>query len=235
MPGDNVTYVLSVDDLTPNQLAQNVNLNVTLPAEVSLVSSSADRGSGCAATSATQLKCYLDFLSGQAPHATVLITAKVNSAGTHVFAATVTAQQSESSLTNNTLTLTYTAGATTDTSGAPKTPTGVTGSTSTVTQDKTKPTAHALLTPAKRGTVAKLRFRIYDNKGVAKALATVKHGTTVVGTASTGFGRVVSGGVYYVGWHVPAKAAKGTYSFCVRAVDRAGNKSAQSCAPLAVK
>jgi hypothetical protein len=38
-----------------------------------------------------------------------------------------------------------------------------------------------------------------------------------------------------VGWHVPAKAAKGNYSFCVVAVDRAGNKSAQSCAPVALK
>jgi hypothetical protein len=102
-------------------------------------------------------------------------------------------------------------------------------------QDTRKPTAHALLTPGRRGAVAKLRFKIYDDKGVAKALATVKHGSTVIGRTSTGYGPVASGSIYFVGWHVPKKAAKGHYSFCVTAVDRAGNKSAQSCAPLALK
>jgi hypothetical protein len=239
LPGENVTYTLSVDDLTPNQLAQQLYLNVTLPAGVSLVTSYTDRGSGCTATSATQLRCYLDFLSGQAPHANVLITAKVITAGTQVFTATVTAQQSESTLANNTLTLTYTAGAAsgaTGTAGADKTPVGLNGDgTPTKKQDKTKPTSEALYTPAKRGAVAKLRFKIYDDQGVAKAITTVKRGPTPVGTAKTGYGPVAAGSVYYVAWHVPAHAAKGNYWFCVVAVDRAGNKSAQSCAPLVLK
>jgi hypothetical protein len=34
---------------------------------------------------------------------------------------------------------------------------------------------------------------------------------------------------------VPAKAAKGKYIFCVTAVDRAGNKSARSCAPVTLR
>jgi hypothetical protein len=231
-PGDNVTYVLSVDDLTPNQLAQSVYLNVALPTGVSLLTTYADRGSGCTALSATQLRCYLDFLSGQAPHANVLITAKVIAAGTQVLVATVTAQQSESSLTNNTLTFTYTSNST----STPEVPVGLNGDgTPTVTQDKKKPTARALLTSAKRGAVAKLRFKIYDDHGIAKAITTVKRGTTVIGRASTGYGPVVSGSVYYVGWRVPTKAAKGKYTFCVTAVDRAGNKSARSCAPVALK
>ena len=231
-PGDNVTYVLSVDDLTPNQLAQSVYLNVALPAGVSLLTTYADRGSGCTVLSATQLRCYLDFLSGQAPHANVLITAKVIAAGIQVLVATVTAQQSESSLANNTLTLTYTSNST----ATPPVPVGLNGDgTPTVTQDKKKPAAHALLTSARRGAVAKLRFKIYDDHGIAKAITTVKRGTTIVGRASTGYGPVVSGSVYYVGWRVPAKAAKGTYTFCVTAVDRAGNKSARSCAPVALR
>jgi hypothetical protein len=233
-PGDNVTYVLSVDDLTPNQLAQSVYLNVTLPGGVSLLTTYADRGSGCIVLSVTQLRCYLDFLSGQAPHANVLITAKVTAAGTQVLVATVTAQQSESSLTNNTLTLTYTSGS--GTTSPPTVPGGLNGDgTPTVTQDTRKPTVHALLTSAKRGAVAKLRFKIYDDHGIAKAITTVKRGTTNVGKASTGFGPVVFGSVYYVGWRVPAKAAKGMYTFCVTAVDRAGNKSARACAPVALR
>jgi hypothetical protein len=233
-PGDNVTYVLSVDDLTPNQLAQSVYLNVTLPAGVSLLTTYADRGSGCTVLSATQLRCYLDFLSGQAPHANVLITAKVTAAGTQVLVATVTAQQSESSLTNNTLTLTYISGS--GTTSPPTVPGGLNGDgTPTVAQDKKKPTVHALLTSAKRGAVAKLRFKIYDDHGIAKAITTVKRGTTIVGRASTGYGPVAFGSVYYVGWRVPKRAAKGTYTFCVTAVDRAGNKSARSCAPVALR
>ena len=57
----------------------------------------------------------------------------------------------------------------------------------------------------------------------------------MVGKASTGYGPVAYGSVYYLGWQVPARAVKGNYSFCVVAVDRAGNKSAQTCAPLALK
>jgi hypothetical protein len=249
MPGENVTYTLSVDDLTPNQLAQSIYLNVSLPAGVSLVTSYTDRGSGCTTTSATQLRCYLDFLSGQAPHANVLITANVTTAGTQVFSATVTAQQSESTLTNNTLTLTYTAGAAAGATGAAGTKGGATGSagtgktpvglngdgTPTKKQDKKKPTSEALYTPGQRGATVKLRFKIYDDQGVAKATTTIKRGATLVGTATTGYGPVAAGSVYFVGWHVPANAPKGNYWFCVVATDRAGNKSAQSCAPLALK
>ncbi|HEX4678939.1 MAG TPA: hypothetical protein VH210_07020 [Gaiellaceae bacterium] len=239
--GDTVTYVLAVNDLTSNQLAQNVNLTVTLPAGVSLVSTSADRGSGCTATSATQVKCFLDFLSGQAPRANVLISAKVNTAGSQVLTATVTAQQSESSLTNNTLTLTYTAGATTTTTTpATKTsggvPVGLNGDgTPTKKQDKKKPTSKALSSSGKRGHSAQLRFKVYDEHGVAKVVTKVKWNSTVVGTPSTGFGPVAYGSTYFLPWYVPTKAAKGHYSFCVVAYDRAGNKSAQSCAPLALK
>jgi uncharacterized repeat protein (TIGR01451 family) len=232
-PGDNVTYVIGVDDLV-NQLAQNLYLNVTLPAGVSYVSSTADRGSGCTVVSATQLRCFLDFLSGQAPHANVQIIAKVITSGAQVFSATATAQQSESSLANNTLTLTYNAGSAA-VSGS-TIPAGLNGdSTPTKKQDKRKPNVAALSSTGKRGGVAKLRFKIYDDHGVAKALTTIKRNGAKVGVSNTGFGPVAFGNVYYTGWRVPAGAPKGNYSFCVVGVDSAGNKSAQSCAPLAVK
>jgi hypothetical protein len=225
--------VLTADDLTPNQLAQNVYLNVLLPSGVSLVTTYVDRGSGCTAISATQLKCFLDFLSGQAPRANILITAKVVAAGTHVFSATVTAQQSESSLTNNTLTLVYTSGAGSTTSPAPV---GLNGDgTPTKTQDKKTPTVQALASSSRRGRVAKLRFKIYDDRGTARALTTIKHGTTVVGATNTGYGPVAYGSVYFAPWSVPLRVSTGYYRFCVTAVDLAGNRSPQSCAPLNVK
>jgi uncharacterized repeat protein (TIGR01451 family) len=228
--GDNVTFFVTVTDKN-GKPAQPLYLNVALGGGLQFVSASADRGNGCTVVSAGQIKCFLDWLSSDVPAAHLQIVTKVVAATDQTFSGTAAAGQGELNPADNTLSLTLNAAPATTitTSGVPA------GGATTAKQDKTKPVAHALLTPAKRGTVAKLRFTIADNKGVAKALTTVKHGTTVVGTASTGFGPVVSGSVYYVGWRVPAKVAKGSYSFCVTAVDRAGNKSAQSCAPLALK
>jgi hypothetical protein len=93
----------------------------------------------------------------------------------------------------------------------------------------------ALSSTGKRGVVAKLRYKISDDHGVAKALTTIKRSGKKVGASNTGLGPVAYGNVYYTGWKVPAHAPKGNYSFCVVGVDSAGNKSAQSCAPLAVK
>jgi hypothetical protein len=101
--------------------------------------------------------------------------------------------------------------------------------------DKKNPTAHPLASKGTRGHTAKLRLRIYDDRGVAKAVATVKRNGKVVGTAKTGLGPVAYGSSYFVGWHVAAKAPKGRYTFCVVATDRAGNHSPSSCARLVLK
>ena len=242
--GDNVTFLVTVTDKN-GKPAQQLYVTVALGSGLQYVSSTSDRGSGCSPDSTGQLKCFLDWLSSDATTAHLEITAKVTAASNQTFSGTASAGQGEFNPADNTLSLTLNAAvppATTTTTT--KTPSGSTGGvpvglngdgTPTKKQDKRKPTAQALLTPGRRGAVAKLRFKIYDDKGVAKALATVKHGSTVIGRASTGYGPVAAGSIYFVGWHVPVKAAKGYYSFCVTAVDRAGNKSAQSCAPLALR
>ena len=107
--------------------------------------------------------------------------------------------------------------------------------TPTKQQDKSKPVARALASSGRRGQAAQLRFRVYDNNGVAKVMTTVRRDGKAVGAANTWFGPVAYGSLYFAGWHVPGSPAKGTYSFCVVALDRAGNKSPQSCAPLARK
>ncbi|MDX6425724.1 MAG: hypothetical protein QOD52_1129, partial [Gaiellaceae bacterium] len=188
---------------------------------------------------------FLDYLSSDVTTAHLQIVTRVVASTQQTFTATASAAQGEFNAADNTLSLTLNAAppattttthTTTNTTTTSGLPVGLNGDgTPTRKQDKKKPTARALVTPAKRGAVAKLRFKIYDDHGVAKAIATVKHGSTVVGSASTGFGPVAAGSVYYVGWHVPVKFAKGSYSFCVVAYDRAGNRSAQSCAPLALK
>lgn len=239
--GSNVTYQIAGVDLV-NQLAQNVHVIVTLPTGVTVLSTYADRGPGCKATSTLTLDCNLDFLSGEAPRGNIQITATVGQAGAEQVTAAISAQQSESSLANNTATIKYTVGTTTTTTTTttPTTTGGVPGGlnatgTSANTPDKKAPTARALGSAALPGTMAKLKFRISDNRGTAKALVTVKHGARIVGTAKTGFGPVVAGSTYFVGWHVPKTLRKGEYSFCVVAVDKAGNRSHSTCAALAVK
>jgi hypothetical protein len=165
--------------------------------------------------------------------ANLQITTKVVAAGSQTLSATATAAQGDSDNSNNTLSLALNAATALGTSAVPV---GLNGDgTPTKKQDKKKPSAQALYTSGKRGGVAKLRFKIYDDQGVAKAMTTIKRGATVVSTTSTGYGPVAYGSVYFVGWHVPAKVQRGSYWFCVIAVDRAGNKSAQSCAPLALR
>jgi len=240
-PGDSVTFFLAVTDKN-GKPAQTIYLDVALSSGLQYVSSTTDRGNGCVATNATTLRCFLDWLSSDVRVANLQITAKVLTAGTQGITAVASDQQGDIDSTNNTLSISLSAGTTGSTGG-----TGSTGSTSgipvglngdgtpTKKQDKVKPHATALGSSGKRGATAKLRFKIYDDQGTARALTTIKRGKAIVATPSTGFGPVAYGSVYYVGWHVPAKAAKGSYWFCVTAVDRAGNKSAPSCAPLAVK
>lgn len=239
--GDNVTFFLTVTDKN-SALAQNLYVNLTLPAGLTYVSSAADRGSGCMAVSATSVKCFLDFLSGAAPVGHLQVVAKATTTGAQILTATATCQQGVFSAAGSTLSLTVnptTATTTTTTSSTTAgIPTGLNGSGTTTTKaksDKKAPTSAAIASTGKRGATVKLRFRIYDDLGVAKALATIKRNGKSFATKKTGFGPVAYGTTYFLGWHVPASAPKGTYRFCVVAVDRAGNHSRSSCAALKLK
>jgi len=188
-----------------------------------------DRGSGCTPVSAAQVRCNVDFLSSSAPTAHVQITTKVVTAGPQTIIASATSGQGELTPADNTVTVGLNA------TGSTGAPVGLNGDgTPTKKQDKKAPTSRALASAGRRGRAAQLRFKVYDDNGVAKVTTTVKHNGSIVGTASTGYGPVAYGSIYFLGWKVPARAAKGNYSFCVVAVDRAGNKSAQTCAPLAL-
>lgn len=110
-----------------------------------------------------------------------------------------------------------------------------TSSKSAAGVDTHAPTARALASSGRRGASASLKFRIYDDSGVARAAATIERNGRKVGSVQTGFGPVASGSVYFVAWHVPAKTAKGKYTFCVVASDRSRHSSKQSCAPLTVR
>jgi uncharacterized repeat protein (TIGR01451 family) len=228
--GENATFALTVIDKN-GVTAQQLYLDVSLPSGLQYVSSTMDRGSGCALLSASRLQCNLVFLSSSAPVAHVQVTAKVTAAGQQTLSATATAGQGELNPADNTVAI-----ALNSPSSSNDAPIGLNGDgTPTKKQDKKAPTALALASTGKRGRAAQLRFKVYDNNGVAKVTSTVKRNGTPMATSSTGYGPVAYGSVYFLDWKVPANVAKGNYSFCVVAVDRAGNKSAQTCAPLALR
>ena len=105
------------------------------------------------------------------------------------------------------------------------------------TGDHRAPTARALATSAKLGKKTKLRFRVSDNSGKARALVRV-YGTQFALYASLTMPlRTVGarGSVRSVGWRVPRTLIPGKYRFCVLATDKAGNASKTSCAKLLLK
>lgn len=235
LPGDTVAFAITVTD--KNLLAATrLLLTATLPTGMTYVSGSADRGNGCvqSSTDATKVTCNLDYLSADSPSARVLLYAKVAATGPLTFSVTAISQElGDSDTSDNVFTIALNSAATSS-SGSPRGINGD-GTTSTAKTDKKAPTAQALSSTGARASTAKLRFRIYDDSGVAKAVATVKRDGSVVGTAKTGFGPVAYGSVYYVGWQVPRAAPKGRYTFCVTAFDRAAHRSTSTCAPLALR
>lgn len=103
--------------------------------------------------------------------------------------------------------------------------------------DARAPSVRALAASARLGAKAKLRFRIADNSGKARALVRV-YGARYALYANLGMPlRTVGkrGTVQTVTWRVPRAVGAGTYRFCVLATDKAGNASKTSCAKLTLK
>jgi uncharacterized repeat protein (TIGR01451 family) len=235
LPGDTVTLAVTVTDKN-SMPATKLVFTATIPSGMTYSSGSADRGSGCApsATDATKVICNLDYLSSDSPVAHVLLYAKVTATGPLTVSVNALSQDlGDLDASDNTLAIALNA-ATTTTLG---TPTGLNGdgTTSTKKTDKKAPSSQALSSSGRRGHAAQLRLKIYDDSGVAKAVATVKRNGKAVATAKTGFGPVAYGGIYYVGWNVPLSAPMGRYTFCVVALDRAAHQSRTTCAPLALR
>jgi uncharacterized repeat protein (TIGR01451 family) len=105
--GDSITWHLTVDDYNTYP-ATNVWIDVTLPANVSLVSSYADRGSGCVTDAPNHLHCSLDWLSKDVQFGHVILVTKVTGTGDHVLTAIAGYNAADPVPANNTLTLTST-------------------------------------------------------------------------------------------------------------------------------
>jgi subtilisin family serine protease len=101
--------------------------------------------------------------------------------------------------------------------------------------DVVAPTVAALPSTGRKGGTAKLLTRVADDSGEVAVLEEVKlHGKVVARLKQVWFSAAARGRTVSVAWKVPA-GATGLYQHCVRAVDRAGNATSQSCARIALK
>lgn len=105
--GDSITWRLTVNDANAGP-ALDVWVDVTLPANVELTSSYADRGPGCTATSATTVHCNLDWLADSAPSGHVILVTKVDATGDHVLTAVTGYRAADPAPADNHVTLTAT-------------------------------------------------------------------------------------------------------------------------------
>jgi hypothetical protein len=101
-------------------------------------------------------------------------------------------------------------------------------------RDQTPPRTKALPSSGVHGKVAKLRYTVFDESGRAREEVTLHRGGRMLAKVRTRLGVRGVTKIYAASWRVPANVV-GTLRFCVRAWDAAGNRSAQSCARLAIR
>jgi hypothetical protein len=97
--GSTLTYIVQASILAGN--ATDVVATINLPSQVTFVSATANRGSGCTGT--TTLTCDLNYLNGTLV-ATVQVVTQVTQAGTLVATASMTTTPGDSNTANNTAT-----------------------------------------------------------------------------------------------------------------------------------
>jgi ribosomal protein S28E/S33 len=102
--------------------------------------------------------------------------------------------------------------------------------------DTAPPVVSALASTGRRGEVARLRFRVADDSGRSRRVATVYRGARRIGSVASALAREDPAALYYfLGWRVPRTLAPGQLRFCVRAFDAAGNAGGPSCSSLRVR
>ena len=84
------------------------------------------------------------------------------------------------------------------------------------------------------GGIAKLRYTVFDESTRTREEITVLRGRRLIATKRIRLGSRKVTSIYSQSWRVPASVS-GKLRFCVRAWDAAGNPSAKSCAPLAIR
>lgn len=94
--------------------------------------------------------------------------------------------------------------------------------------DVTEPKVQALPSPGHWGARVPLHFVASDETGAVSVRIHVYQRGTVVANESGGAGSALA-------WTAPSVGRTGVFHFCVTATDKAGNKSAPSCAPITLQ
>ena len=101
--------------------------------------------------------------------------------------------------------------------------------------DIVAPTISALASKGRKGRAIRLLSRVSDDSGEVSVVEEIKLGRKVVARLKpVWFSAAARSKTVAVAWKAPASAT-GAYQHCVRAVDRAGNSSAASCARVVLK
>jgi hypothetical protein len=101
--------------------------------------------------------------------------------------------------------------------------------------DTQAPQVQAVASSGRRGAVAHLRYRVFEDSGESRETVRILRGTSAVASTVTTFGSVENGALYYTTWRVPKRLRPGRLKFCVTSFDRAGNRSGPSCAALTIR
>jgi hypothetical protein len=100
--------------------------------------------------------------------------------------------------------------------------------------DLDAPRARALPAKGRPGHVIRLVSVVEDDSGEVRLIVEVRSRGKRVATVRKGYVSTSGPTSVVLGWKAPARAA-GAYQHCVRAIDRAGNTSAASCAKVSVR
>jgi hypothetical protein len=101
--------------------------------------------------------------------------------------------------------------------------------------DTAPPRVQALPGAARRGSKARLSYRVFEDSGETREVIRILRGTKAIASVSSTLGFVDDGATYSLPWRVPRTLRPGSLRFCVTAFDRTGNRSAPSCAALKIR
>ena len=99
--------------------------------------------------------------------------------------------------------------------------------------DKTSPAVQVYAARARHGAIVRLRYRVHDDKGQTTETISVYRRTRVLRQLTRPLRPTDNAVVYWISWRAPR--LRGSYRFCVRATDGAGNRSALACASVSVR
>ena len=199
--GDTLTWRVTVNDYNTGP-ATGLWVDIQLPMNVSLVSSYADRGTGCTVVGPNKLHCYLDWLADNVQFGHVILVTKVTAVGDHVLTAVTGYSSADPTPADNTLTL-QTAPAT---PAAPKAPTitlanGSTGA-ATVTRVHGTVLVSTSFTAENAGAVTVSLINTRTGKALS-LYARSRVGSSITGREHTAIGSGVGTGPIMVSLRVP--------------------------------